>query len=187
MVIQKNELFVFFNKLPDARKYWKWFLSIGILLIALGGLAIGYAKWATEFTVILLGCLLLGAGVLQIINGAYAAKWAGFSLSILMGLLYIIAGALCIFKPMESASAISVLIGALLLLGGLFRLISAIRFHFDNWGWVVFNGLTAVLLGILILIEWPSSGLWVIGVFVGIDLLLIGCYWVGLSIAASKR
>jgi uncharacterized membrane protein HdeD (DUF308 family) len=183
---KKNELFIFFNELPDARKYWKWFLAIGVLLIALGILAVGYAKWATEFTVILLGCLLLGAGILQIINGAYAAKWTGFSLSLLLGLLYIIAGALCIFKPLQSASTISLLIAALLLIGGAFRLVSALRFRFDNWGWVVFNGLTAILLGLLILAEWPASGIWVIGLFIGIDLLLIGCYWVVLSLTARK-
>lgn len=175
-----------FQEIPDADKYWGWFLLMGILLILLGALAIGFAKWATEFTVILLGFLLTGAGVLQIVSGFYARKWTGFSVSFLLALFYIIAGVLCIFKPMQSALSISLLIAALLLVGGLFRIGSALRYRFDHWKWVVFNGFTAVLLGILILAEWPASAIWVIGLFVGVDLLLMGCYWVWLSLATRR-
>lgn len=176
----------YFYEIPGVHKYWGWFLAIGILLILLGALAIGYANWATEITIILLGFLLAGAGILQIVTGFYAIKWTGFSLSFLLGLLYIIAGGLCIFKPMQSALSISILIAVLLLVGGAFRLISALRNRFDNWGLVVFNGIVAIILGILILAEWPASAIWVIGFFVGIDLLLMGWYWVRLSIAARK-
>lgn len=186
MPIKKNDVIVYFTEMPNAHKYWGWFLLIGLLLIALGALAIGYAKWATEFTVIFLGFLLAGAGILQIISGFYTRKWTGFSISLLLGLFYIIAGCVCIFKPIEGALGISLLIAALLLVGGGFRLGSALRFRFDNWGWVVFNGLIAMLLGILILAEWPASAIWVIGLFVGIDLLLMGCYWVWLSLAVRK-
>lgn len=183
---KKNEPITFFSEIPDAHKYWGWFLALGILLIALGALAIGYAKWATEFTVIFLGFLLACAGVLQIVNGFYARKWTGVSLSMFLGLFYIVAGGVCIFKPIEGALGISLLIAALLLVGGLIRLVSALRFRFENWGWVVFNGFVSVLLGLLILAEWPASAIWVIGLFVGIDLLLMGCYWVWLSLAVRK-
>lgn len=184
---KKNELFVFFRELPSAQKYWKWFLGIGILLILLGAVAIGYAKWATEVTVVLLGLLLLGAGILQMLSTTYASKWSGFPLALLLGLFYVIAGALCIFKPLQTASALSLLIAALLLIGGIFRLVSALRLRFDNWGWVVVNGLVSVFLGLLILAEWPASGIWVIGLFIGIDLIFIGCYWVRLSLLASRK
>ncbi len=186
MASKKPDMIVYFREIPEARKYWGWFLCIGILLILLGALAIGSAGWATEFTVMLLGFLLTGAGILQIISGFYTVKWTGFSLSLLLGLFYIVAGALCIFKPMQSALSITLLIAALLLVGGLFRLVSALRLRFDHWGWIVFNGLIAILLGILILAEWPASGMWVIGLFVGVDLLLVGWSWVLLSLAARE-
>lgn len=178
---------VYFHQIPNIKKYWGWFLIIGLLLIVLGALAIGYSNWATEFTVILLGFLLTVAGILQIISGFYSIKWTGFSFSLLLGLFYLIAGALCIFKPLQSAEGISLLIAVLLLVGGFFRLISGLRYRFDHWGWVVFNGLIAIFLGFLILAEWPESALWVIGLFVGVDLLITGSYWVGLSLAARKK
>lgn len=187
MAIKKIEVVAYFKEIPNIHKYWGWFLFIGILLIALGALAIGHANWATEFTVVFLGFLLTVAGVFQVLNGFYTFKWAGFSLSLLLGLFYIIAGAFCIFKPIQSASGISLLIAALLIVGGLFRTISALNYRFDKWGWVVFNGLVAVFLGFLILAEWPASAVWVIGLFVGIDLVLMGCYWVKLSLAARDK
>ncbi len=186
MTNKKNELVTFFYEIPDMRKYGKWFLGLGIVLIILGMLAIGFAKWATEFSVILLGLLLAIGGIIQIVSSFYGKKWTGFSLSLLLGLFYIIAGGFCIFKPMDSALSISLLIAALLLVGGLFRLISALSYRFDNWGWVVFNGAISILLGLLILAEWPASAIWVIGLFIGIDLILIGGYWVRLSLAVKK-
>lgn len=183
---KNEELFVYFYKIPNVHKNWKWFFTIGLLLIGLGGFAVACANWATEFTVVLLGFFLVGAGLLQILNGMYAKKWTGYSISLLLGLFYMIAGGLCIFKPILSAEGISLLIAALLLVGGVFRAISALRYQFDNWGWVLFNGLIAGLLGLLILAEWPESALWVIGLFVGIDLILMGAYWVRLSLAAKK-
>lgn len=181
---KKNDLFVYFSKIPDIKNYWGWFLAIGILLIGLGMLAIGYANWATEFTVILLGIVLIGAGILQIASGFYASRWTGFSLSMFLGLFYIIAGVVSIVKPVDGALALSLLIAALLLVGGAFRLITALRYRFENWGWVVFNGVITMLLGILILAEWPASAVWVIGLFVGIDLLFVGLYWVRLALTA---
>lgn len=186
MTNKKSELIVNFYDIPHVHKYWKWFLVIGILLVTLGILAIAYANWTTEFSVILLGFFLTVAGMLQIVSGLYVKKWTGFSLSLLLGLFYIVAGILCIFKPIQSAFTISLLIAFLLLVGGSFRLISALRYHFDNWGWVVFNGLIAILLGLLILAEWPASAVWVIGLFVGIDLLLTGYNWIRLALIARK-
>ncbi len=183
---KKNETIIYFYEIPNVHKYWGWFLVFGLLLIALGALAVGFAGWATEFTVILLGFFLGGAGLLLCASSFYAIKWSGFFLTMLLGLFYLVAGCLCIFKPMQSALTISMLIALLLLIGGLFRLISALRLRFDDWGWVVFSGLTAIFLGILILAEWPASAMWVIGLFVGIDLLLMGFYWVRLSLAARK-
>ena len=186
MANKKNEVVFYFYEIPDVQKYWGWFLSIGILLITLGALAIGCLRGATAFTVILLGFLLMGAGIFQMVSTFYARKWTGFSLSLLLGLFYLISGVLCIFKPMQSAAGISLLIATLLLIGGSFRLVSALSYRLDNWGWVVFSGLTSILLGILILAEWPSSAMWVIGLFVGIDLIFMGCYWVWLSLIARK-
>ena len=51
-----------------------------------------------------------------------------------------------------------------------------------NWGWHALSGLITLLLGILVLAQWPVSGLWVIGLFVGIELLFYGGAWIALAL-----
>ncbi len=41
-------------------------------------------------------------------------------------------------------------------------------------GWLFASGVAAVLLGVLTWMQWPSSALWLVGLFVGIHLLLRG-------------
>jgi len=52
-------------------------------------------------------------------------------------------------------------------------------------GWLVFNGALSVLLAVLLWQQWPLSGLWAIGLFVGIDVLLTGWSWIALALMAK--
>ena len=60
-----------------------------------------------------------------------------------------------------------------ILAGGAMRLIFAMAEQFPGRGWVAFNGLVTFALGVMIWRQWPESGLWVIGTFVGIDLIFL--------------
>jgi uncharacterized membrane protein HdeD (DUF308 family) len=51
-----------------------------------------------------------------------------------------------------------------------------------DWGWHVLNGIITLGLGVLVLAQWPVSGLWVIGLFVGIDLIFYGAAWIVLAL-----
>jgi uncharacterized membrane protein HdeD (DUF308 family) len=53
-------------------------------------------------------------------------------------------------------------------------------------GWILISGAITLLLGILIWAQWPYSGLWVIGTFIGIDMILTGITWVQLSLIAKN-
>jgi uncharacterized membrane protein HdeD (DUF308 family) len=57
---------------------------------------------------------------------------------------------------------------------GLFRIIVALSERFYGWGWVLLNGIITLVLGILIWRGWPDAAFWVIGLFVGIDMLFAG-------------
>jgi uncharacterized membrane protein HdeD (DUF308 family) len=57
--------------------------------------------------------------------------------------------------------------------------------RFLSWGWVLFNGIVTFLLGILILNGFPGTALWVIGLYIGIDMILAG--WSRVMLALSVR
>jgi uncharacterized membrane protein HdeD (DUF308 family) len=54
--------------------------------------------------------------------------------------------------------------------------------RYPHWSWVLLDGVVSLLLGVLIWRRWPVSALWVIGLFVGIEMLLNGWSLVMLSL-----
>jgi len=63
------------------------------------------------------------------------------------------------------------------------RIVMSVFERFEGWGWVFVNGLVSVLLGAAIWRQWPLSGFWVIGLFVGIEMILSGMSWLMLGLA----
>lgn len=81
---------------------------------------------------------------------------------------------------------LTLMIALFLMVGGIFRMIFAISERFSGWGWVLLNGAVSLMLGLLIYKQWPASGFWVIGTFLGIDLILNGWGWIMLALDARK-
>ena len=163
------------------RKQWGWFLAFGIVQIIVGVLAVGFAFSATLASVVMLGVLLLVAAGAQMAAAILARNWGGFALFLLLGVLYAVVGLLTLEHPLLAAEGLTLMLAACFLVGGTFRIIIALVERFPSWGWVLFNGVITVLLGIAIWEQWPASGLWVLGMFVGIDLIVNGATWSALA------
>ena len=81
-------------------------------------------------------------------------------------------------------SYVALLYGALaglLMVAGIFRIVAALALRFPQWGWVLLNGIVTVMFGLIIYRNFPESALWVLGLFVGVEMLLNGISWVMLS------
>jgi uncharacterized membrane protein HdeD (DUF308 family) len=163
---------------------WGWFLALGIIEIILGTVAVGASVFATLVAVALFGWLLLFGGVLSVVHAFWRKQWRGFFLDLAMGVLYIVAGFMMVGNTAEAAVTLTLLIAMFLLIGGIFRIIVALSGHLEHWGWVLLNGIITAGLGILIWRQWPLSGLWVIGLFVGIEMIMYGWTLVMLSMVA---
>lgn len=182
----ENRLSNDFRDAEEVRQNWGWFLALGVLLIILGCSVITSSFYATVFSMILLGAFLLVGGIVQFVQAFLARKWSGLFLSLALGILYIILGFFCIRQPAAAAISVTLLIAAFFFIAGLFRMLAALLIRFDQWGWVFFNGLITFILGAMIYADWPLSGLWVIGLFIGIDMILSGSSWIALSLTARK-
>lgn len=176
-----------FNDLEDLRKNWGWFLTLGILLTFLGVLAIAASTATTIVSVIFLGSLLVIGGIAQTIYAFWIRKWSGFSLSLLAGILYSVTGIFLIIHPIEAAISLTLLLAAFYIVGGLFRMITSVMTRFNLWGWALLSGTIKFILGMLIWQGWPETGLWVFGLFIGIDLIFFGWFWIVLALSARKN
>jgi uncharacterized membrane protein HdeD (DUF308 family) len=103
--------------------------------------------------------------------------WRGFFVFVLVGVLYAVAGFMTLQHPVLAAEGLTLMLAAALLAGGIFRIIAAAVERFPDWGWVLCNGILAVILGLMIWEQWPWTGLWVLGMFLGIDLIVNGTTW----------
>ncbi len=153
-------------------------LLLGIVL-ALGGLVVlGDVVLATVISAIVFGIALVISGAFEIFYAVWAGGWRGFIWHTLLGISYIVFGCALISQPAVGSLAVTWIIGAVLLVSGVIR--AALSFRQAGTGsWMVFmSGLFGFLAGILILAHWPDSGLWVIGTYLGIDLILHGVGWI---------
>ena len=174
-----------FSDLEALRKQWKWFLFMGMMIV-LGFLAIGAATTVTIVSVVMLGSLLLIGGIIQTLYAFWMRQWSGFFFSLLAGIVYSVTGFLLLMHPMAGALSLTLLLAAFYMVGGIFRIIGSIMMRFEQWGWALFSGIVKLGLGILIWMGWPETGLWVFGLFIGIDLIFYGWFWVLLSLSAKK-
>jgi len=101
--------------------------------------------------------------------------------------VYGVAGYVFIAHPFHAAIAFTLFLGWAILIGGIFRAFLAfkIRAH-QGAGWVLFSAAISVVLGGLIISQWPGSGLYILGLFLGIELIFAGVGWLGLGLSTNK-
>ncbi|HYZ25291.1 MAG TPA: HdeD family acid-resistance protein [Geminicoccaceae bacterium] len=167
---------------------WGWLLALGILMIILGVLAIGAPAVATIAVQFALGWILVVGGIAEGIHAFMAQGWRGFLFELLSAVLYLVVGILLLVNPVGGALALTVVLAVFLIVEGIFKIVMALRVRdHSGWGWLLASGILSLILGVLIWAEWPYSGLWVIGLLVGIQLLFTGWALVMLALAARAH
>ena len=174
------------HELEVIRANWGWFLALGIILIIVGTGAVTMPIVAGLATAVTFGALLLLGGTAQLVGAFWTRDWSGFFLSLLMGVLYVVLGLLFLSAPLKAEEAMTLFLACVLLVGGLFRIFASLMYQFPHWGWTLLGGAINLTLGILIWRQLPEAALWVIGLFVGIDMIFTGWTWVMLALAVKK-
>ena len=170
--------------IEEVRAHHGWFLFMGSALIILGTIAIGSAEIMTLVSVMLLGWLLLFGGLFEVVHGFARRAWGGFFINLMGGLLYAVTGILMISHPGLAAATLTLMIAMLLVVAGTFRIVVAFSTPIHHRGWLILNGVVSLLFGIYILSTWPASGLVIIGLFIGIDMIFDG--WTEVMLALSS-
>ena len=170
----------------ELKSEWWWFLLLGMGLMVLGMIGIATPFFMGLATASIFGVLLLIGGAAQIISSFWAGKWSGFLVSILTGILYMVVGMLMIEHPLTSLLGLTKLLAAFLMVSGLFKIVASMSYKFTHWGWALLNGFISLFLGILIWRQLPGSAVWVIGLFVGLEMIFNGWTWVMLGMSLKS-
>jgi uncharacterized membrane protein HdeD (DUF308 family) len=162
---------------------WTWFVLLGVALVVQGTVALGWVVVASLAAAVAIGVMLLLGGAAEAVGAFWWRCWSGFFLELLSGVLSIVVGLLFLRAPVGALAALTLLVACFLMVGGILKVVSAVAHRFAAWGWPLAGGIINVILGVLIWRGWPASSLWVIGLFVGINLIFRGFNWIALGLA----
>jgi len=167
------------------KRRWWGLLLLGILQVAGGAFAIAVPTAASLAAAIVFGAVILVLGVLQVAHAISVRKSKKvMALQLLGGLLYVATGALVLWFPISGAVSLTTLVGAMLIADGVIRCMLAYRFRpAQGWGWFFAAGIASAGVGILLLIGWPLTGLWALGLLLGINMLFLGMTNSALAVA----
>jgi len=154
----------------------KRLMGYGILSIIFGFIGLYMSTIMTMTTILILGIFMLLVGVVFLVEAFSSPEWQGKLLNLGLSILYIGAGAITITNPIATAVWFTLFLAVFLGMIGVLRIIMAfqIKSRTRAWVWVAFGGVLNILLGVLVYMGWPESGLWVIGMFISIELIIHG-------------
>jgi uncharacterized membrane protein HdeD (DUF308 family) len=165
-----------------------WIVALGVVYVIAGLIALSSVALATVASVVVVGVMMLIAGVAEVINAFQVKSWGKFPLLLLLGALYIVAGFIAFENPMLAAVVLTLMIGLALTASGIVRIILAFSAKdWMSWFGVVLSGLISLLLGLVILSRWPISSVYILGIFLGIDLIFAGAGWIAVGLGLRSR
>ncbi len=162
------------NSTPaSSGRAWVIMLVIASLLLIGGLIAIGAMSFGGRAFVLVLGWLLIGSGVVQIVGALLFRGAGGIGAEIFFGLLSMVLGVLMISFPVLTGSLIAlVIVGGLILDAALEGLRAGLSRR-PGWIWPVLIALVALGLGAAILFM-PRLLLPLLGLLVGVHLVVRG-------------
>lgn len=167
---------------------WSWLLGLGILFVIFGFLGLSSVVGVTLISIVFIGFMFLIAGILQFIDVSKSRQWKPALWHALIALLYFIGGCFIIWDPVLASTVITALIGWTLVVIGIVRLAMAISLHgTEGWFFTLVASIAAIVLGGIILMQWPLSSLWVIGLFISIELLLNGLSYMIMAMSMRSK
>ncbi len=172
--------------LGEIRSQAGWLMVLGVVLMVIGFVAINHSISSTLLTMVFVGWLVVFAGVAQFVQAFRSGKVGLFFLHLLVAILYVVTGFLLIANPGAGALTLTLLMAGIFLVSGIFKVCAAIALRGSGSGWLAFNGVVTFILGLIVQNQWPVSGLWIIGTFLGIDFVMSGVHLLVLGGGARK-
>ncbi|MFO0953627.1 MAG: HdeD family acid-resistance protein [Isosphaeraceae bacterium] len=174
------------HEIQAIRGKWLWLVLLGIALIVLGTVLVGFPVVATLATVTILGAMIFVGGSIEVVGAFWTRDWSGFFLHLLSGVLGVVVGLMLLGNPIQGGITLTILLASFLFVGGIFKVIGSFSQRFGGWGWLLLSGVIDVVLGVLIWTELPVSGLTIIGLLVGISTIFRGVSWLMLGITLRQ-
>jgi len=174
-----------FSEVHKLLAQWRWIAGFGIFLLAVGICALVETPQATAAATLVLGWLLLISGIIEFIRGFELSLWGGLLWHLFGGILGVLAGLLLITHALAGALALTLVLALTLIASGIGRILAALGSRLFRSNWTVLEGAITICMGVLVLAQWPFSGIWFLGAALGVAFIMRG--WAYLTFALAIR
>lgn len=177
------------NELPHAtaRAKWGWFVGLGVLLLLLSGIAFGNLFVATVVSVYYIGMLMLFGGAVYLVHAFQLRGWDHVFPWVVSGILYTLAGIFAFMNPVLASAAFTLMLAIALVIAGVLRIWIGRRMKpAKGWAFILLSGIVTMLAGFIIALGWPINSLWILGLFLAIDLLFQGWTLIAFGLALRR-
>jgi uncharacterized membrane protein HdeD (DUF308 family) len=173
--------------LSAIRRHWVLFLIEGIVLVVFGAIAVVLPGPAALAVTILLGWLFLFSGILGLVTTIWMRQLPGFWWALLSALLAIITGIALLAWPFGGVLSLTLVLAVFFVIEGVASIMYALdhrREFSGRWGWMLASGVIDLVLALLILVGFPGTASWAIGLLVGINMLMGGVALMAMALHA---
>jgi uncharacterized membrane protein HdeD (DUF308 family) len=147
----------------------------GVIAIILGILCLLAPVLTGTSVLTLMGLLVLAAGIVRMIWAFQAGSFGKGLLMFAIGGLTLLCGIALVANPLFASGVLTVMLAVYFIFDGISEIVGGFRLRpGSGWGWMLFGGIVSVLLGIMIWAQFPLSGVWAIGILLGIKLFFVG-------------
>jgi uncharacterized membrane protein HdeD (DUF308 family) len=173
--------------LERIREHRGWFFALGIGLMLLGAAAILLPLAASLVTTLVIGWIMIIGGLFQGFHALQNRRWRGWGWTLAGAVLHLVAGVLVVTHPITGTLTLTLVFAMFFAINGIIKLVRAFQHRpMRAWGWLLFDGLLSLALGVLILSGWPATAAWALGLLVGVDLLFAGSSMLVIAFAARS-
>jgi uncharacterized membrane protein HdeD (DUF308 family) len=155
-------------------------------MILLGIVALADTLAVTLVSVLLIGCLLIASGIFHVVHMFRHAEVRSFW-NILGTICDFVAGFYMVVNPALGALTLTLVLSAFLLVSGVTRLIGVFHVDLPHKFWPIVDSILSIILGVLLWVHWPWTGLWFIGFAIAIALIFRGWAWVMVALALRSH
>jgi uncharacterized membrane protein HdeD (DUF308 family) len=160
---------------------------IGYTTIVMGIIALAAPAMTAGTVVLVVGFVMLATGLTQVFQGFRGQSWRDKIMPLMLGFISCVSGILVLAHPLLGLGFLTLLLSTYFVVGGLWKIIAAFKFKpAGSWYWLLLGGLLSLVLGLLIWNQWPLSGVWAIGILVGIDFITTGVAIVVLAMGIKR-
>jgi len=147
----------------------------GVITIILGMFAMLAPGLTGMSVVMLVGVVVLAAGIVRIVWAFRAGSLGKGLLMFAIGGLTLLCGIALLANPLFASGVLTIMLAVYFIVDGIFEIVASVQLHpRAGWGWMLFGGIVSIWLGIIIWRQFPLSGVWAIGILLGIKLFFVG-------------